>query len=360
MSTDGIVQDMRAVDPIAYIRAVGLRPEDSYGFLPMDVHEGASFFFLYRDRPEYARARTGLPEARSITRIEIGPLQFGVGQARQPDVDVAPEQYGGGLGDLIAQAQAMQAQYGAMGIAGGPQDEEAVRMRGLEQMRDAGVLDQSTYDALAYGAQGGHAGPTPGGVPAAPAAPDAPPIAVHRLYPRLNKPMAGEQLDATLPAYRELLGLCPEDVYGVFPRHTRYSSGGPDNTGSVTSWEDFWLIYRDRPQYEAGRAAWAEHMNEPSGWSERLIGSVMPALWPDAEIVPGVAGPGASRFDAGERVSVERDGWPRRAILRRRKGEDLADELRKRIGRRGYAPEDSFGLCPDFNSNSIFFAWRRR
>jgi hypothetical protein len=28
------IEDMRNVDPVAYIRATGLRPEDSYGFLP--------------------------------------------------------------------------------------------------------------------------------------------------------------------------------------------------------------------------------------------------------------------------------------------------------------------------------------
>ncbi len=52
-----VVEDMRAVDPVGYITAVGLRPEDSFGFLPLDLSEGASFFFLYRDRPEYAQGQ---------------------------------------------------------------------------------------------------------------------------------------------------------------------------------------------------------------------------------------------------------------------------------------------------------------
>src|SRR3954454_6889912 len=107
MTSGAIVQDMRAVDPIAYIRATGLRPEDSYGFLPIDVNEASSFFFLYRDRPEYARARVGLPEATMVKDIVLGPVQFGVGQGRQVDVDVPSEGFGGGMGDLIAQAQAM-------------------------------------------------------------------------------------------------------------------------------------------------------------------------------------------------------------------------------------------------------------
>ncbi|HEV2812415.1 MAG TPA: hypothetical protein VGW10_04105 [Solirubrobacteraceae bacterium] len=357
--TGAIVEDMRAVDPVAYIRATGLRPEDSYGFLPIDVNEASSFFFLYRDRPEYAAARVGLPEATMVKDLDFGGLEFGVGQGRQVDVDVPSEAPGGRAGDLIAQAQAMQQQYAAM-MPGAPQDPEAARVQQLDQLRDSGVLDAATYDAALYGVQGGHAGPNPGGVPAAPAPADAPPIAIHRLYPRLNKRSLGDQFGDFIAPYRDALGLCPEDVYGVFPRHTLTSSGGGEHGGTATAWEDYWLVYRDRPQYADGRAAWAERMDEPAGWSERLIGAMKKTRWPEAEIVPGVAGPGSTAFDEGDSVEVERDGWPRRALILREKGSDLGDELRERIDRRGYAPEDSFGLCPDFNSNGIYFAWRTR
>lgn len=37
------IEDMRSVDPVAYIRATGLRPEASYGFCP-DFDNGAIYF----------------------------------------------------------------------------------------------------------------------------------------------------------------------------------------------------------------------------------------------------------------------------------------------------------------------------
>jgi hypothetical protein len=266
---------------------------------------------------------------------------------------------GGRVGDLIAQAQAMQQAYGGM-VPGGPQDPEAARVQQLDQLKASGVLDQEAYDMALYGVQGGHAGPKPGGVPAAPAIPDAPPIAIHRLYPRLYKRSLRQQFDDFMPQYRDMLGLCPEDVYGVFPRHTLRTTGGADHSGSVTAWEDYWLVYRDRPQYAQGRDAWEAQMNEKGGFFEGLIASMKKGGWPAAEIVPGVAGPSAAAFDQGSKVKVEKDGWPRKALVLREKGSELGDELRGKIGRYGYEPEDSFGLCPDFNSNSIFFAWRKR
>jgi hypothetical protein len=50
---------------------------------------------------------------------------------------------------------------------------------------------------------------------------------------------------ATVPAYLTTLGLLPEDVYAVIPRH------GND---IPVSYE---FVYRDRPEYEAGRQNWA-------------------------------------------------------------------------------------------------------
>lgn len=64
-------------------------------------------------------------------------------------------------------------------------------------------------------------------------------------------------------------------------------------------------------------------------------------------------------FDGAE-VRVEKDGWPREKLVMCTKGADLGKALREKIERWGYAPEDSFGICPDFNSNSLFFAWRKR
>jgi hypothetical protein len=149
------------------------------------------------------------------------------------------------------------------------------------------------------------------------------------------------QLDHFMPRYREQLGLCSEDVYGVYPRSTRTSSTGES---SSTEWDDFWIVYRDRPEYEQGRAAWAKDMNKKGNW-------------PQPEIYPGVAEPGTAAFD-GAKVKVEKDGWPREKVVMRKKGSDLADELREKIGKWGYEPEDSLGFCPNFPNRSIYFAWR--
>jgi hypothetical protein len=40
------IEDMRSVDPIAYIRAVGMQPEDSFGFCPNFAN--GSIYFAWR------------------------------------------------------------------------------------------------------------------------------------------------------------------------------------------------------------------------------------------------------------------------------------------------------------------------
>jgi hypothetical protein len=355
MVAPGLIQDQRAVDPIAYIRAVGLRPEDSHGFLPLDLHDGSSYLFLYRDRPEYAQPREALPAAQSVKNIDLGVVEFDVGNARQVDVDVPAEAPGGKVGDLIAQATAMQQAYG--GAAGG-QDPAAQQLESLKNLKDMGVYSEQEYQELVALVQGGHSGPSPGGAPAAAAASDAPPIVADRIYPRLYKRSSSDQLNAFMPQYRDALGLCPEDVYGVFPRHTRTTSRGDGGT-NATIWEDYWIVYRDRPEYAQGRAAWAGQMNEKGGFTERMFSSMMDGKWPEAEVVPGVAAPGAAVFD-GAAVEVKEDGWPREKLVMRKKGAELGDALSDKIAGWGYQPEDSFGFCPDFNSNSIYFAWRKR
>jgi hypothetical protein len=360
MVPPGVVQDHRAADPIAYIRGVGLRPEDSYGFLPLDLHDSTSFLFLYRDRPEYAQLRGSLPPAGSVKSINLGIVDFEVGSPRRMDVEVAPQAPPGGgmFGDLIAQAQAMQQAYG--GMVPGAGDPNAARLEQLKSLRDTGVLNEQEYQEMVATVQGGPAGPAPGGVPAVEAPADAPPLALDRVFPRLFKRSSSDHLNKFMPEYRDALGLCPEDVYGVYPRRTRttsQSSGGND----TEVWDDYWIIYRDRPEYAAGRAAWAGQMNEKEGIAERMFGSMIDGgdTWPATELLPGVSAHGNAAFD-GARVQVEQERWPREKLVMRKKGTELGDALSDRIGGWGYAPEDSFGFCPDFNSNSIFFAWRQR
>jgi hypothetical protein len=181
---------------------------------------------------------------------------------------------------------------------------------------------------------------------------------IQRLYPKLYKRSSSDQLDHFMPRYRDALGLCPEDVYGVFPRRTTTTSRSQGGT-NTNVWDDYWIVYRDRPEYAAGRDAWANEMNEPGGMAEKMFSSMMQGTWPEPEVVPGVAPPGATAFD-GQRVEVKDERWPREKLVMRKKGADLGNALSEKIGGWGYQPEDSFGFCPDFNSNSIYFAWRKR
>ena len=314
MAVAAIVEDMRSVEPVAYIRAVGLRPEDSYGFLPLDLSDATSYFFLYRERPEYEQARTALSGAESVGGFD--PTGMSSGQSLEMDLEDLP---GGGGG--LAEA----------------------RIARIDQLKEMGAINEAEHRQLVSQAQGGDAGPSPGGAPAAKAAEDAPEIVVHRVYPGLRMRSSTRQLDDFMPAHREALGLCSEDVYGVYPRSTRTSSSGDSMD---TEWDDFWIVYRDRPEYAAGREAWAKEMNKKG-------------KWPAAETYPGVAEPGAAAFD-GAKVEVEKERWPREKVVMRKKGTELGDELREKIGKWGYEPEDSLGLCPDFDGGRIYFAWRNR
>jgi hypothetical protein len=310
-----IAADHRAVDPIAYIRAVGLAPEDSYGFVPLDLHDECSYGFIYRDRPEYAHAREALPPAQRIESMDFGLFDLTFGKGRAADVEVAAEGPSPGMAGLLGQVQALQQQYAHLV----PQPDP---LQQLQALRDQGVLDEAEFAELAGQVQGGHAGPSPGGATAAPAAPNAPPIVVHRLYPRIDRRSTQEQLSAHLPAYVQALSLCPEDVYGVWPRRTRLADrAGGFNDPSV--WDDYWIVYRDRPEYAPGRDAY----------------SLRQSSWPEPEIVPGVAGPAAGRPAAA--ISVEDE-----------------NDVLEAITRTGLAPEDSFGCCPDFNQRRVQLAWR--
>src|SRR4051812_43525157 len=151
MTPPGVVQDHRAADPIAYIRAVGLRPEDSYGILPLDLHDAASYMFLYRDRPEYAQLRESLPVAGSVKNINLGVVDFQVGSPRQIDVEIAP-QAPGMYGDAIAQAMAMQQAW--TGGGAGAADPNALRLEQLRNLRDQGLLNEQEYADMVATVQG--------------------------------------------------------------------------------------------------------------------------------------------------------------------------------------------------------------
>src|SRR5215208_5416930 len=91
---NALIEEVTSLDPMSYIRRVGLRPEDTYGFIPTRLVEGAPTLYLYRDRPEYERARS-VPVTGPMV-----PMQ-------------APGDPGGGMfGGLIAEAQELQRAYG--------------------------------------------------------------------------------------------------------------------------------------------------------------------------------------------------------------------------------------------------------
>jgi hypothetical protein len=240
----GIVEDMRDVNPVEYIRAVGLRPEDSYGFLPLQLLSGSSYFFLYRDRPEYEQARAALPESQTFVNFD-----FFMGSGEPSDNEISPDSWLGrritGLTDQAAElAKSYEGTYGA------PPQPEPVDLSGpnpvasdeqiasIEKLRAMGVLDDDAYRQMISLAKGGEAGPLPGGVEAAPLHRDAPPIVVDRLYPGLHVRSSTSQLDNFMPSYRGALGLCSEDVYGVFPRGTYTPHRGEGNQ-SMAQWDDF-------------------------------------------------------------------------------------------------------------------------
>jgi hypothetical protein len=323
-----IIEDVRSLDPVSYIRTLGLRPEDSYGFIPTKLDEGSEFLYLYRDRPEYEHARsTGSFVPRVAMQI--------------------PATSGGMLGGIVEQAQELQRMYGGgqAGSIGAPGDPmpatpDVEKLVEAAKMRSSGAIDDTEYARLR--AEAGV--PDPGAPPSEPPAPtdgDGPAIVAHRMYPDLRARSSTQQLDRFLPSYCEALGLRPEDVYGVFPWQTRTSSGDGD---SSTEWDDYWIVYRDRPEYAAARDAYAREMDEKG-------------RWPEPVTAPGV-GEASEAAAAGGEVQVENDLWPRALLVVKQTGGQLADSLKEKIAARGYEPEDSFGFCPSFTQRSIYFGWR--
>jgi hypothetical protein len=218
---------------------------------------------------------------------------------------------GGKLGDIVEQAQELQRMYG-----GG-------------QAWQPGAPDPGSAAAA----------PTP---PAGPSG--GPAIVAHRLFPEIRQHNSTRQLDHFLPSYRETVGVRSDDVYGVFPWTTRTSSSGAQQTSS-TEWDDYWIVYRDRPEYASGREAYERQMDDQG-------------RWPEAVVAPGVGEASGQGSELGE-VEVEKVGWPRKALVIKLTGTGLADSIRERMSTWGYEPEDSFGFCPNFEHRNIYFAWRK-
>ena len=291
-----IYADLRSMDPVLYIRSVGLQPEDSYGFLPVEHSDGSALVYLYRDRSCYAEARSALPTPQR-SRLLGGMIEIDRPVGVHLDLGgMTPAQASGPLAEALAMAQ----------VLGGPSLPAATTLLAPD--------------------------------PATPAGASAP-IASHRIYPGLRTRSSGRQLDHFLPRYAETLGIHAEDVFGVFPRGIHLSGG----ESSAREWESMWLVYRDRPEYEHGRERWAQEMAKPG-------------RWPAAEITPGSETAPAS-VSAAVRPTVRREGWPKRKLAIRETGENLGPRLIEQIQKLGYEPERSLGVCPDFQQRKIYYAW---
>jgi hypothetical protein len=341
-----VTEDFRRMDPVAYIRSIGLQPEDSYGFIPTKVDEGATAFFLYRDRPEYEAARPKLAAPEEATHL--GPIR--IEPTQRVKMEVEGDNLDGALDQIVAQAQQMQQQWGS--VAGGPPPSGApgdvvsgpdpARLERLAKLRESGAISDEEYAKLAseestptVAPAGESTGAPSGGTP----------IVAHRIYPGIRMRSSLRQLNHFLPKYLDIVPLQPEDTYGVFPWGTRWSSGGADG-GGEHEWDDYWIAYRDRPEYEAARDAYAAEADKKG-------------RWPDAVISPGVgdapaAGPGVGK------LKVEKENWPRKALVMKETGPELAENIKEKISKFGYEPEDSFGFCPNFEHNRIYFGWRQR
>jgi hypothetical protein len=340
----GIATDVRSLDPAAYAQAIRLQPEDCYGFLPLDHDDITPYLFLYRDRPEYEQARAGLPAPQRVKNY--GPVRVEPTQTVEIDVAAVPGVAQGDFGGVLEAAQRMAEGSGAAGFgsstgqpaATGPDPEKLAR---LDRLRASGAINEQEYMKLAADALGTMpgAGPPPGEPDAAGSGGR---IVAHRMYPRLHRRASTRQLNYFLPRYREALGLRSDDVYGVLPRRTRWSVSGDYST---KEWDDFWIVYRDRPEYEQGRAAWAQEMDKGGGWPEVMVS-------------PGVGEPRRLTHDQGGGLEVEKEGWPRHKLVMRETGTELGDSLRAKIEDWGYTPEDSLGFCPNYPNRSIYFAWR--
>ena len=339
-----VIDDVRTLDPVAYIRQLGLQPEDSYGFVPMKLGEGSSLLYLYRDRPEYEERRPKL--APPVEATGFGPVEIEAPQ--QVEMQAPPSGGGlGGLGGIIEEAQKLQEAWGGApsqppGSPGDavstPDPEQLVR---LAKLRESGAITTEEYQRL-VGEQATPTATPAGKTTGAPSG--GAEIVAQRLYPGIRKRSSTRQLNRFLPIYVETVGLRPEDTYGVFPFGTRTSSGGADG-GDSTEWDDFWIVYRDRPEYRPGRDAYAKEMDDKG-------------RWPEPVVAPGVGEAPAASAAAGK-LKVEKEGWPRKALVVKQTGPELADSLRAKISKWGYEPEDSYGFCPNFPHRGIYFGWRQ-
>ena len=286
-----------------YIAGIGLWPEDTFGVMPSGENSH-DLLFVYRDRPEYATARETFRSSIEGTKT-FSLSTFGI------DVEVGPG--GGEMPPEFAQAMAGPAP---------PVPAEVSEM-----------LSRMGIDLESYGVDVQKPGePTPT-VPVA-----AGTMVIHSLqWPGTLFLDHWRPAAAAFNFYRELTRLRPEDVYGYVP--AEWTGGGGE--GDSDRWTGFNLIYRDRPDYAPGRTdlAMRKGLYEFSGLSSH--GGA-----PDAPLAP--QRPGAIR--------VDEQGWPRRRLVMKLKGDRMIEYLAQEIPARGVRPEDCYGLGPDRLNEHLWLA----
>lgn len=188
---------------VQHIQAIGLCPEDCFGILPRE-RNARELLFVYRDRDRYAQARRAVGDRP--------PAAVGVGSRWWPGLNIATESTPISTRDRADAMQFVSAQLAAAGITGvdlGP-----------------GAL-------------------TP---PVAAGAPAALPVFVHGLqWPGTRRVPGFKDAAGALTYYSEVVGLRPEDTFGFLP-------GRWNTSTDIDHWGSFYLLYADRPEYEAGRA----------------------------------------------------------------------------------------------------------
>ena len=339
--TAAVIEDMRSVEPLEYIRAVGLRPEDCYGFLPLDLHDVAPYL-LPLPRPARVRAEADRAPGRRVRAAASAPVE--VMPAQETEIDLERTPGGGQLADVIAQAQQMQQAWSGQAPGAPAAAPDRDRIERVEKLKEIGAINEEEYGRLLDRGR-----------------------RRRRATPRSRRRRSARRRAAAGHA-QDLSGdadalLAPASSTTSAPATATRSSSAPRTStassrarpGPATArrrrreldrWDDFWIVYRDRGEYAQGREAWAREMNKKGDWPEPVI-------------TPGVAEPGSAAFD-GAKFKVEKDRWPREKVVMRKQGSDLGEALREKIAEWGYEPEDSLRLLPQLPNGSIYFAWAKR
>ena len=176
------------------------------------------------------------------------------------------------------------------------------------------------------------------------------------------------QLNTYVGPYRDALGLCPEDVYGVFPRETRRSSSSEDKLPGVGRLLD--RLSRS-PRVRAGsrgvgRRRCTPRDAKPLGGhagkqAHRASSPARSATGRRRSSSRAWAGPGAARCERRARRGAEGPLAAREGGSCASRGPELGDALRAKIGDWGLRrPRTPSASARTTATAAIYFAWLQR